>query len=203
MNKHPDNVSDADFEQSASDLDATEHATDAADSETVGTDHAVDPGSVIPAAVDSGPEPVRAAAPRHGLRRKVLLVAAAATIGLLAVGGGTAAAMAKHVTITVDGEQREITTLAGSVRARCPPPGCRPASTTCWRLPPTPQIADGAQIALERARLLSLTINGQQREIWTTADTVERGAASSSARIRPRSSCPPTVRGKSRSTGWP
>ena len=44
-----------------------------------------------------------------------MLVAAAATIGVLAVGGGTAAAMAKHVTLVVDGQQREVTTLAGSV----------------------------------------------------------------------------------------
>ena len=65
-----------------------------------------------------GTEPAAAKARRPGLRRKVLLVAAAVTIGLLAVGGGTAASLAKHVTITVDGEQRQVTTLAGSVRGR-------------------------------------------------------------------------------------
>src|SRR5664279_1773207 len=49
------------------------------------------------------------------LRRKAILVGAAATIGLLALGGATAASLAKTVTITVDGQQRQVTTLAGSV----------------------------------------------------------------------------------------
>ena len=52
---------------------------------------------------------------RRGLGRKGLLIAAAASIGLLGVGGGTAAAMSKEVVITVDGQQQQVTTLASSV----------------------------------------------------------------------------------------
>ncbi len=114
-----------------------------------------------------------AAAPRRGLRRKVMLVAAAGTIGLLAVGGGTAAAMAKHVTITVDGEQQQITTLAGSVQGALSSAGLQTGAHDVLAPAADTQIADGAQIALERARLLTLTINGQQRDVWTTADTVD------------------------------
>ena len=113
------------------------------------------------------------AVPGRGLRRKVLLVAAAGTIGLLAVGGGTAAAMAKHVTITVDGEQRQVTTLAGSVQGALSSAGLQTSEHDVLAPAADTQIADGAQIALERARLLTLTINGQQRDIWTTADTVD------------------------------
>jgi len=109
----------------------------------------------------------------RGLRRKVLLVAAAGSIGLLAVGGGTAAAMAKHVTITVDGEQRQVTTLAGSVQGALSSAGLQTSEHDVLAPAADTQIADGAQIALERARLLTLTINGQQRDIWTTADTVD------------------------------
>src|SRR6185503_8101154 len=105
--------------------------------------------------------------------RKVMLVAAAGTIGLLAVGGGTAAAMAKHVTITVDGEQRQVTTLAGSVQGALSSAGLRPTEHDVLAPAADTQIADGAQIALERARLLTLTVNGQQRAVWTTADTVD------------------------------
>jgi len=113
------------------------------------------------------------AAPRKGLRRKVMLVAAASTIGLLAVGGGTAAAMAKHVTITVDGEQRQVTTLAGSVQGALSSAGLQTSAHDVLAPAADTQIADGAQIALDRARLLTLTINGQQRDVWTTADTVD------------------------------
>jgi uncharacterized protein YabE (DUF348 family) len=114
------------------------------------------------------------AAPRRGLRRKVMLVAAAATIGLLAVGGGTAAAMAKHVTITVDGEQRQVTTLAGSVQGALSSAGLQTGDHDVLAPAADTQIADGSQIALERGRLLTLTVNGQQRDVWTTADTVEQ-----------------------------
>jgi len=113
------------------------------------------------------------APPRSGFRRKVMLVAAAGTIGLLAVGGSTAAAMAKHVTITVDGEQRQVTTLAGSVQGALSSAGLRTSEHDVLAPAADSQIADGAQIALERARLLTLTINGQQRDVWTTADTVD------------------------------
>jgi uncharacterized protein YabE (DUF348 family) len=102
-----------------------------------------------------------------------MLVAAASTIGLLAVGGGTAAAMAKHVTITVDGEQRQVTTLAGSVQGALSSAGLQTSAHDVLAPAADTQIADGAQIALDRARLLTLTINGQQRDVWTTADTVD------------------------------
>lgn len=115
-----------------------------------------------------------ATAPRQGLRRKITLVAAAAAIGLLAVGGGTAASMAKSVTIMVDGEQRQVTTLAGSVDGALSSAGLTIGEHDVLAPAADAQISDGSQIALERARLLTLTINGEQREVWTTAETVEQ-----------------------------
>jgi uncharacterized protein YabE (DUF348 family) len=38
-------------------------------------------------------------------------------------------------------------------------------------------ISDGSQIVVERGRLLTLTIDGQTREVWTTATTVEEALA--------------------------
>ena len=121
----------------------------------------------------SSPIAPSVATPPRGLRRKVMLVAAAGAIGLVAVGGGTAAAMAKHVTITVDGEQRQVTTLAGSVQGALSSAGLQTGAHDVLAPAADTQIADGAQIALDRARLLTLTINGQQRDVWTTADTVD------------------------------
>jgi uncharacterized protein YabE (DUF348 family) len=112
-------------------------------------------------------------AQRKGLRRKIVLVSAAATIGVLAVGGGTAAAMSKNVTVVVDGQSREITTLAGSVEGALSSAGLQTGAHDVLAPAADTAISDGSQIALERGRLLTLTINGQQKHIWTTADTVE------------------------------
>ena len=92
------------------------------------------------------------AVPGRGLRRKVMLVAAAGTIGLLAVGGGTAAAMAKHVTITVDGEQRQVTTLAGSVQGALSSAGLQTSEHDVLAPAADTQIADGAQIGRASCR---------------------------------------------------
>ena len=110
---------------------------------------------------------------RSGLRRKAILVGAAATIGLLAVGGATAASLAKTVTITVDGEQRQVTTLAGSVDGALSSAGLQVGEHDVLAPAAGTDIADGAQIALEHGRLLTLTIDGQQRQVWTTATTVD------------------------------
>ncbi len=164
MNKRPDNVGDADLHLPLTDdLTATEPSTDQ-----------VNFASATPAHVDEATAPAaNARRGRPALRRKVLLVAAAATIGVLAIGGGTAASLAKHVTITVDGELRQVTTLAGSVSGALSAAGLQTGEHDILAPAADTQIADGSQIALERARLLTLTINGQQREVWTTANTVE------------------------------
>jgi uncharacterized protein YabE (DUF348 family) len=169
------NVSDADLSQYSSDLDAAESgAVSAADTTNDLTPGIAGSPDAVGTAAETGSESASAAAPRRGLRRKVLLVAAAATIGVLAVGGGTAAAMAKHVTITVDGEQRQITTLAGSVSGALSSAGLSTGEHDVLAPAADAQIADGGQIALERGRFLTLTINGQQRDVWTTADTVDQ-----------------------------
>ncbi len=111
---------------------------------------------------------------RPGLRRKVVLLGAAATIGLLAVGGATAASsLAKTVTITVDGQQRQVTTLAGSVDGALSSAGLEAGAHDVLAPAAGTDISDGAQIALEHGRLLTLTINGEERQVWTTATTVD------------------------------
>ena len=107
------------------------------------------------------------------LRRKAILVGAAATIGLLALGGATAASLAKTVTITVDGQQRQVTTLAGSVDGALSSAGLQAGEHDVLAPAAGIDITDGAQIALVHGRLLTLTIDGQQRQVWTTAKTVD------------------------------
>lgn len=171
VNEHPDNVDAEQLPASNDDLTSTAPTTDQVDSKTSETAARVDSDSDSHTDSDSHAERTTAGE-RPGLRRKVLLVAAAASIGLLAVGGGTAASLAKSVTIIVDGEQRQVTTLAGSVEGALSSAGLQADEHDIVAPATGTQIEEGSQIALERGRLLTLTINGQERDIWTTADTV-------------------------------
>jgi resuscitation-promoting factor RpfB len=107
------------------------------------------------------------------LRRPALVGAAAALVGVLAVGGGVAAAANKSVTITVDGAPQQVSTFAGSVDGALDSAGITITQHDVVAPAADAEIADGSQIAVERGRLLTLTIDGQTREVWTTATTVE------------------------------
>ena len=111
---------------------------------------------------------------RRGIRRKGVLLAAAFSIGLLGLGGGTAAAMSKDVTITVDGQQREVRTLAGSVAGALSSAGLQAGAHDVVAPARDTPIVDGSSIALEHAKPLRLTINGKERDLWTTAGTVDQ-----------------------------
>ncbi len=109
--------------------------------------------------------------------RKPLLIGVAAAVALITAGAGTVAALTKSVTITVDGQQRQITTLAGTVDGALSAAGISVADHDTLAPAKGATIADGSKIALERGRLLTLTIDGQQRQVWTTATTVDEALA--------------------------
>ncbi|GAA1996644.1 DUF348 domain-containing protein [Nakamurella flavida] len=106
-------------------------------------------------------------------RRRIVLVAAATVLGLAAVGGGSAAALSKTVTITVDGQERSVTTLAGSVQGALTSAGLTVGEHDVIAPAPATALSDGAQVSVQRARLVQLTLDGQERDVWTTATTVE------------------------------
>lgn len=109
--------------------------------------------------------------------RKPVLLGVAALVVALALGGGTYAATAKTVSITVDGQQQEISTHAGSVEGALESAGLSVSEHDVLAPAAGTDISDGSQIALERGRLLTLTIDGKQRQVWTTATTVEEALA--------------------------
>ncbi len=94
---------------------------------------------------------------RSPRRRKLLLVAMAAALGVVAVGGATAAAMAKHVTITVDGQDRQISTLSGSVSGALDAAGLTMGEHDVLAPAADTAISDGSHIALERGRQLTVS----------------------------------------------
>jgi len=123
--------------------------------------------------------PILSEAPARRRRsyRKPLLIGLAVALALITVGAGTIAALTKTVTITVDGEQRQITTLAGTVDGALSAAGITVAPHDTLAPAGATSIADGSKIALERGRLFTVTIDGQERELWTTATTVDAALA--------------------------
>ncbi len=109
--------------------------------------------------------------------RKPVLLGVAALVVALALGGGTYAATGKTVTVAVDGQQQEVSTHAGSVEGAIESAGLSVSEHDVLAPSGDTAISDGSQIALQRGRLLTLTIDGQQRQVWTTATTVEEALA--------------------------
>jgi len=154
--------------------DSLTHDSLTHDSAGVGADdpvsHAGDPDREVS---DAGPAHA-ARAPRW---RKPALIAAAALLCVLAVAGGTYAATHKTVTITLDGTAQEVSTFSGSVAGALDAAGLTVSEHDSLAPGADDPISDGSQIALQRGRLLTLTVDGQTRQVWTTATTVEQALA--------------------------
>lgn len=135
-----------------------------------------EPLSVVPAPPRARHASTPLVRDRRGLRgglRKPVLVGAAALSCLLLVGAGTTAAMVKNVTIVVDGQSRQVTTLAGTVDGALSSAGLIVGDHDTLAPSAASGIADGATIVLDRGRLLQLTVDGTERDVWTTAKTVD------------------------------
>jgi uncharacterized protein YabE (DUF348 family) len=119
-----------------------------------------------------------AQAPKTGRNlRKPVLLGVAALVVALAITGGTVAAAHKTVSVTVDGQVQEVGTLAGSVEGALDSADVTIGEHDTVAPAIDTAISDGSQIVVEHGRLLTLTIDGQTREVWTTASTVEEALA--------------------------
>ncbi|GAA1996637.1 DUF348 domain-containing protein [Nakamurella flavida] len=106
--------------------------------------------------------------------RKPLLIGAAALAVVLAATGGTVLSLQKTVAISVDGQVQQVSTLSGSVAGALDSAGLTLGEHDQLAPAGATTIYDGSQITVARGRLLTLTIDGQTRQVWTTAPTVER-----------------------------
>ncbi|CAN5367517.1 resuscitation-promoting factor [soil metagenome] len=92
--------------------------------------------------------------------------------GLL--GGSLAwAGLSKTVTVSVDGEDREISTLASTVQGVLDSADLEVGDHDVLAPAAGTQVQDGTSIALQRGRLLNLTVNGISQEVYTTARSVD------------------------------
>ena len=106
--------------------------------------------------------------------RRSLQLSLFAVVLLGLVGGLLAFFVAqKSVTLTVDGQAREIGTYAGTVGEVLEEEGLEPAAHDVV-LPAVDQaIADGDAVVVNRARPLQLTVDGVEREVYVTALSVD------------------------------
>jgi len=79
--------------------------------------------------------------------------------------------------VTVDGEARSVTTLASSVAGALDAAGVSVGEHDTLAPAADTAVSDGGTIVVNRGRLLTLTVDGQAVQVWTTARTVEDALA--------------------------
>jgi uncharacterized protein YabE (DUF348 family) len=90
------------------------------------------------------------------------------------VGGSAAYFLAqKTVTLTVDGQSREVSTYAATAGEVLSDEGLRPASHDVVLPTPGTTVGDGDTIVMNRARPLALTVDGVHSDVYTTALSVD------------------------------
>ena len=83
----------------------------------------------------------------------------------------------KSVTLTVDGQAREVSTYADTVGEVLADEGLEVASHDVLLPAADAPVGDGASVVLNRARPLQLTVDGVQREVYVTALSVDEALA--------------------------
>jgi uncharacterized protein YabE (DUF348 family) len=83
----------------------------------------------------------------------------------------------KSVTLTVDGQAREVRTYADTVGEVLADEGLEVASHDVLLPGADAPVGDGASVVLNRARPLQLTVDGVQREVYVTALSVDEALA--------------------------
>ena len=101
-------------------------------------------------------------------------------VAVAAILGGTLAftsSSGNAVTIQVDGQSSKITTSASDVAAVLKQAGYTPGSHDLVAPALSTKVHDGSTIVYKRGRLLHLTVDGQQRDVWVTDPTVSDALA--------------------------
>jgi resuscitation-promoting factor RpfB len=124
------------------------------------------------------PEPARSSG---ALVRAGVLTVLVALLG----GGATAVAMDKSITLIVDGSERTLHTFASDVGSALASAGMVP--TPQDRISPAPptELVDGDEIIVERARPLTLVEGASERQVWTTADSVDEALRGLGVEVKP------------------
>lgn len=112
--------------------------------------------------------------------KKKLLYPVVAGVAALSLVGGTAAVVAldtNEVTLSVDGAAESVSTREDTVGALLAERGITVGEHDVVLPGAEAELADGLEIVVDYARPLTLTLDGEERVIWTTGKTVEEALA--------------------------
>jgi uncharacterized protein YabE (DUF348 family) len=103
----------------------------------------------------------------------------AAAVGAAALTGGVVAwaAADKDVTVTVDGQAKHLHTTAGTVGGAIADAGVKVGAHDLVAPSTSSSLGNGSHIVVSRGRLLHLTVDGVERDVWVTAPTVSQALA--------------------------
>jgi uncharacterized protein YabE (DUF348 family) len=99
-------------------------------------------------------------------------IAQAAVLMLLVAGTTAFVALDKTVTVSVDGQHRQVKTYARTVAGVLDSAGIKVDDHDLVSPMPDQSIGDGDTVVVRYARPVVLTVDGQTRSVWTTARTV-------------------------------
>lgn len=139
---------------------------------------ATDPAQ--PAAVATDPaQPAARAAVRVYIRRwrRPLLAGTLAVVTALAAGAPTFGDDTHSLTLFVDGQPRTITSAAGTVGEALASVGIPVGDHDVVTPAATAAVRDDSAVSILRGRLVTATVDGKRRQLWTTATTVQQAMA--------------------------
>ena len=148
------------------------------------------------AELDGSGEPPAEVAEAVGVwKQRFLKGAIAAAIVSLTGGAGAAAAMDKSVKLEVDGQESTVNTYDSSVGEVLKDQGIQVGPHDSLSPSPQAHVGHGDSIKIDRGRLLTLNVDGQQRQQWVRSETLgqalhqmgidDRGAHVSADRGKP------------------
>lgn len=105
---------------------------------------------------------------------RIAAVAGAVLVLVLGVAVGIALAMHKTVTVVDDGAATQVGTMSGTVQGALDDAQLAVGEHDTVAPGLDAALEDDMQIVIQRGRLLTLTVDGQTRQVWTTAGTVEQ-----------------------------
>ncbi|WP_040750640.1 transglycosylase family protein [Nocardia transvalensis] len=105
-------------------------------------------------------------------RSPLLYAAIAAMLITLIVGAALAIMHRKTVTVVIDGQESSFTTMSGDVRGVLKAAGFGLGNRDVVFPSAGDVVLDGATVKLNRARQVSLTMDGRVTKVWTTGATV-------------------------------
>ena len=111
------------------------------------------------------------------VQRPAALVLQAAVLTALVGGTGGWAMTTKTVTVSVDGQPREVRLHGGTVADVLAEAGLSAGEHDLLAPAEDAPVDDGDRIAIRRGRQLSLVIDGQRRNVWVTAASVDEALA--------------------------